>query len=356
MKTKLGYRIHYVFFCTVPPWDSVLKFRHKHFKYHLISAEGMNTEYLFEIFDSSKEACKTEIIFTSNDRQENEIRESLLAIATKKRITDKEEASKTLAQKMYEKTDQRNGVGLFVIMLGKKDVKTKVVLARFKGAEALQSEGELLKYLEQVFTKQAKHYKLAVYEDLISEKSFWKGYAIDKQTALGAYRPFSDFWIEDFLQSETSITSSQGTAQLCIIIKNAIKKISLIQQQEELISAVINLKGKANKSISVKAFCENYLSDDLRQAVKNEIADDFYNSVFTLDSDEYERQLGNTVLTIKGGIIAFVPTFMYDSNVREEITKNGAKKIVIEGLLEEKKINGKKLSSSKSIKPNTNAN
>lgn len=339
MKTKQAFIVEYVFFSTVPPFNDQSKYRNRNLKFRLITQPSKTTDYLFNIFDASRNDCKVEISFKSNQGQENEIRTMILKIVTSKKVPEKEMFSRLLAKKMYDVTDHRNGSGLFVIIQGTKGDKTRIVLSRFKGAEGLHSQGKVLEYLAEVFTKQSRHYKLAVYEGVISEKSFWKGYAIDRQTAENTYKPFSYFWINEFLQSETTITSGQGTTQLAKIIKIALNKTTSLAQQEQLISAIVNLKYKPNTQISVKSFSETYLNQDLREILKGEINDDFYNSIFTLDSEVYEKELGSTVLTLDEGIMAYVPTFKYDKHVKEEISNKGTKKVTIEGFLKEKKVN-----------------
>ncbi len=198
MKTKQAFAVNFIFFATIPPHDPVKKYRNRLLKYKLVNETGKSTDFLFKIFDSAKKDCKIEIAFVSTDSQENEVRDLLLQMAQTNKISDKEQIAKSLARRMYDITDDRNGAGLFVIIEGKKEKRTRIMLCRFKGVEALHTDGKALAYLAEVFSKQSNHYKLVVYEDIVSIKSFWKGYAIDKQTSPNSYKPFSNFWIEKF--------------------------------------------------------------------------------------------------------------------------------------------------------------
>jgi hypothetical protein len=337
LKTNQGYEVDFVYFATVPPYDAVKKEKHKDLYYTLVNAKGEVSEYLFKIFDDAPSDCKVEIIFTSDGNQGNEIRTLILRIANSKTTQAKENAANDLTMKMYEVTDFRNETGLFIIIEGKKGTKTRIVLARFKRNEGLYNQGNALEYLRNVFTK-SSHYKLAIYEDIPSDKSFWKGYAIDRQTSTTTYKPFSYFWIEDFLQSQTSITSVQGTTQLSKVIKTLLKQTKTLEEQEQVISGIVNLKSKRDAQISVENFCQNYLSPELTKVVKKEVTEDFFNSVFPVDKAVMQRELGATVLTLDGGITANIPTFQYERHVKEE-TKNGQKRVTIEGLLKGKRVN-----------------
>lgn len=338
MQTPQGFEIDFVYFANVPPYDEVKKHKNKDFTYRLLEAHDDElTAYLFKIFDDAPTDCKVEILFTSNDKQENEIRSLVLKIAMSKTEKPKEGAANDLSVKMYEVTDGRNETGLFIIMQGRKGKSTRVVLARFKRNEGLHSEGGGLEYIKNVFTK-SKHYKLAIFEDVPSDKSFWKGYAIDRQSTAQTYKPFSIFWIEDFLQAQTALTSVQGTDQLSKIVKNLLKQTTSLEQQEQIISAVVNLRSKPNAQISVKSFCQNYLTPELTAIVQKEVGEDFYNSVFSVDKDVMRKELGATVLTLDEGIMAYVPTFKYDKHVTERI-ENGKKIVMIQGALKDKRVN-----------------
>ena len=350
MQTPQGFEIDFVYFANVPPYDDVKKHKHKDFTYHLIEAQDDElTAYLFKIFDDAPTDCKVEILFTSNDKQENEIRSLILKIAMSKTEKPKEDAANDLSMKMYEVTDGRNETGLFIIMQGRKGTSTRVVLARFKRNEGLRNQGGDLEYIKNVFTK-SKHYKLAIFEDVPSDKSFWKGYAIDRQSTAQTYKPFSIFWIEDFLQAQTALTSVQGTDQLSKIVKQLLKQTTSLEQQEQIISAVVNLRSKPNAQVSMKSFCQTYLTPELTAIVQKEVNDDFFNSVFDVNKEVMNKELGATVLTLDEGITAYVPTFKYGKHVTEEV-KNGKKTVTIQGVLKEKRVNTGKEPVSAEAKP-----
>lgn len=351
MKTKLSFIVKQIFFATVPPYDDQKKYRNRLLKYKVITETGGTSEYLFDIFDKASNDCKVEILFKSDQNQSNPIRSILLDFLTATSLSGKEDCFRKLAMRMYDVTDERNGMGLFVLIEGKKGAETRLMLSRFKGAQGLHSEGDVLKYLSQVFTKQNNHYKLAVFQDIPSKKSFWKGYAIDRQTAASSYKPFSFFWIEDFLQAETAITDSQGTSQLSKILKNVLRDTSDLNEKEQIISAVINLKSKPSGRISMKSFTDKYLSEELQSRFKNETNnDEFYSSEFGIDKDVLQKELGNTVLILEDGVTAFIPSFSYNKHVTELDTEKGEKKIKIEGILRDKKMNMGKDKKNKNLK------
>lgn len=343
MKSPNGFDIDYVFFAHVPPYreeDQPMTLQTE-----VLKKEGKTTEYLFKIFDKAIDEARIEILFNSDEKQNNSIRNNILTLTQKNENAHKNIYAKKLATSLYHKTDERNGNGLLTIIQGKKAGTTRLVLIRFKGDEGLYNQGKklLVDYIPEVYTKKSNHYKLAVYEDILSDKAFWKGYAIDKQISANTYKQVSFFWVEQFLNSKTALTSAQGTMQFSKIIKTILSKTTDVAEQEEIISGIVNLRTKRDVQISVADFCKNYLSEKVTTRIKDEMKnDDFFNSLFPVDSDIYSKEFGKTVLSLQDGITAFVPSFSYGKHVTETTNEDGSKNVKIEAKLKAKKINVEK--------------
>lgn len=340
MKTKESFNVKHIFFATVPPYDNLKKNRNKLLKYRVIAPSGTTSNYLFDIFDNSTSDCKVEIKFKSDDNQWNEVRDLMLGIVLTNDIKKKSKCFQELTTRMYRITDDRNGMGLFVLIEGKKGRETRLMLCRFKGSQGLHNEGDDLKYISQVFTRQSNHYKLAVFQDIPSKKSFWKGYAIDRQTASTNYKPFSYFWIESFLEAETAITNAQGTAQFSKILKNVLNGSLSLEEKQQIISGIINVQSKSSGNISIDSFVKQYLTGPLANKFLEETNnDEFFHSEFGIDNEVFAKELGSTVLALEDGVTAFVPTFNYKKHVKEHHSERGRQKITIEGYLKDKRIN-----------------
>ena len=338
METKGGYEIKLAHIAYVPPFpkdSSRLLLRTE-----VLREESKTTEYLFEIFDAAFDHAKIEIHFRSDDKQYNPVRESIMSVmieADKKKIAN----VKKLCQRLHQQTDNRNGNGLFVIIEGQKGLSTRLVLMRFKGEEGLVSRNNkrLVDYMSEVFSRKSTHYKLAAYEEQFSEKSFWRGWSVDKQISGTAHKPISQFWISEFLDSETALTPSQGTMQFSKVLKEVLNKTRGLTGQEEIVHGLMNLRAKKARRISLSEFCENYLSPETRQQVKECANEKFFDAIFDIDSEVYRKEFGRTVLSLENGITAYVPTFSYERHVKETTDNDGSKKVTIEAKLNSKKIN-----------------
>jgi hypothetical protein len=349
MKTPDGFNITYVFLAYVPPSNG----EDVELQTEIIKKTSRTTDYLFKIFDSAINEARIEILFNSDNKKNNGIRDHILSIGMKQDNKQKNPHAKKLAEHLHRVTDERSGTGLLAIIQGEKAKTTRIVVSRFKGDEGLYSKGStlLIDYISEVFTKKSNHYKLAVYEDILSTASFWKGYAIDKQISSNTYKQISFFWVENFLHSKTALTPAQGTLQFSKIIKTILSKTSDTAEQEEIISGIVNLRTKKDVQISVADFCRTYLSEKVTNKIKDEMSnDDFYNSVFAIDPQIYSKELGKTVLTLQNGITAFVPSFTYQNHVTETLNNDGTKNVRIEGKLKAKKINVEKKEKQKATK------
>lgn len=351
MKTPDGFDIKYIFFAHVPPFHE--ESQPLALQTRVLKKENKTTEYLFKIFDKAIDEARIEILFNSDEKQNNPVRKQILSIVQKEIINQKSIHAKKLAELLYDATDKRNGTGLLTIIEGQKAGLARIVLIRFKGDEGLYNHGKtlLVDYIPEVFTKKSNHYKLAVYQDIFSESSFWKGYAVDKQISGSTYKTISFFWVEEFLRSKTALTATQGTMQFSKIIKTFLQKTTDVTEQEEIITGILNLKTKKEVQISIADFCKNYLSEKVTTRLKDEMKnDDFFNSVFSIEKDIFKKEFGKTVLSLQDGITAYVPSFSYEKHVTETPNADGSKNVKIEAKLKSKKMNVQKKENSNVIK------
>ncbi len=339
MKTTDGFDIKFIFLAYVPPY---IVGKTIALETEVLNTQNKMTDYLLRIFDASINVCKTEINFISDGNQKNIVRSELLELMSNSIISIKEKNAKNLAEKLHLETDERSGTGLFVIIEGVKSNNTRIVLIRFGGDEGLYRHGSKkldIEYNDEIFSKKHSRNKITVFQDILSEKSFWYGHASDKQVSPGTLRTISYYWIEDFLNAQTSITSAQGTMQFSKIINTVLTKTKNITEQEQIVSAIANLKSKPNYQMSISSFCSTYLNEDLTKQIKKDVGEDFFNSVFTIDSEEYKKAFGKTFLSLHNGITAFIPTNTYDKYVSEKPNNDGSKDITITGKLAFKQFN-----------------
>lgn len=340
--TPYNFELKFAYAAWVPPFkneeDSKI-----HITSKLLESTNDAMKYFTKIFDESISSCRIEIIFKSNDSQENEVRKILLDLINKTTPAEKMILADTLAKRLSKITDNRNGTGLFVIIEGKKADSTRIILNRFREDEVVFSDvsgNELtVQLLTQAFSKKSRYYKLAVYEDIITERSFWKGFAIDKQKTAGSAKEISDYWIKEFLDSEPSVNSIQGTKTLSRIIKSILNSSDTIEEKELIISGILALKNRSNQFTSVETFCNTYLNEELKQKIMYELNDNYtFQSSFEIDNETYTKELGSKITSLESGVIVTAPTFLYDQYVDEADLGEGITQLTVKGKIKDKKL------------------
>jgi len=99
MKTLNGFDIKYVFLAYVPPFrDGDQPFK---IQTEVLKKENGSTPYLFKIFDKAIDEAHVEIIFTSDEKQNNDVRKDILSIAQKAVISEKSTHAKNIAHHSF---------------------------------------------------------------------------------------------------------------------------------------------------------------------------------------------------------------------------------------------------------------
>ena len=100
------------------------------------------------------------------------------------------------------------------------------------------------------------------------------------------------------------------------------------------------MKNRTEQYISVESFCDIYLNEELKAKIRTEMNDNYtFQSMFEIDSETYKQELGSKVTTLNNGVIVSAPTFLYDEYVKEEELEDGRMKLIVEGIVEDKKLN-----------------
>lgn len=346
--SEQGFQVKFAFVAWVPPLR-LKETNGQEVQSKVLDTKNKAFNYFLNIFEKALSDCTTEIQFRSPQLdQSNEVRSHILEIVSSKTQKRKEKSACALAERLASFTDERSGIGLFLIIAGQKLQTTRILLSRFRSDEVVftrhSKQQLIIDFLDEAFTKRSHYYKSAVFEDIPSTGAFWRGFAIDKQIVSNAKKEISSYWITDFLDAQSAITSIQGTMTFAKAMKAFLQESQSLSEKEQIISALLGLKNKTDKPISLESVCRDYLSDDLYQRFKVQFRDDyFFNSPFTLDADTYTAELGSTIVSLESGLIITAPTFDYKRFVKEETLPDGATQVSLSGRLQDKKLaKGKK--------------
>lgn len=336
MLTEAGFKLIFTFAATVPPLKLVTESEEK-VEAKIFDESEPGLKYLLKIFDEVTSNCKINVLFASNDNQQNGLRSNILSLLNSNRSDTQFKIAFDLSEKLAKATDDRNKHGLFIILIGKKLSSYRVVLIRFRAEEVVYKKvikgGFKIDLLKEAFTKNSKHYKVAYFEDELAEKgSFWTGYILDRQRTGDAKNEVSDYWIKDFLECEYAMTNLQGTRKLADYIKSYIKTLDSIDATNVVIDSVINLRNNLGNEMSILSYAEDFLPPNLRTDFRNFVGDDdVNNTLFNIDIDTYDFELPFKTITTDNKITLTVPTFMGSSLLTEKILEDGRKEFTFSG-------------------------
>ena len=287
-----------------------------------VPLDGKLFRLLENIYARSDEECDIEISFNADaeGRQENPCRSLLTTYLGGPTLV----RGRTIAMRLQEKTDKRSGLGLLFLIAGKEGHHHKIVISRFPTDSAILAEENqanlTVEFLERVFMKSATSYKAAMYQDTSLLAGFWQGRAVDKQIN-SRISEVSNYWIEDFLDSEFLLTAAAGTRRLGVALRNAAKLAEDLDVKQEITAAVTLARSLRNKRISIRDFEEQFgLSDEAREAIESQLPKaELAEEKFKFDFDEFSGEVGYRSVQLNNGGLLTAESAEFDDVFQREV-------------------------------------
>lgn len=274
---------------------------------------------LRDIFDTASSDCPIPIMFTSNgDKQENPVRNELLALLTKPDVA----TASPLATRLQNATSGTSGMGLLFICLGLDGEHTRIVISRFPADEGVVAERSVNKltvsFVEQVFLKSSFSYKAATYVTNGKANQLWSGYVVDKQINHGS-KAVADYWIVDFLHSEFSTTAAAGTKRLAQALRAVMASTSDLDIKREITSAVQLAGNLPRKAMTIADFCESFnLGEGTKRAIVAKVNPPrLVHEKFRFDTEEFARHIAYKQIELSNGAVLTAPADRFDECFRE---------------------------------------
>lgn len=303
-------------------------------------------KYFVDIFDTSLEKANIQILFKSDGMQSNVVRSDLLAILKASSEHNMKAVSDNLARRLARFTDKRSGNGLFVIVVGEKSGSLRIALNRFREDEVVTADrgGKQLDVdlLNNAFSKRSTHYKLAAYQDILSDRAFWEGFAIDRQRSNKGKGELSDYWIYDFLESQLHMTPKHGTRVFSRAVKMAMRSDIPVAVKQEFVAGLLALKARAGQLISLESFGAEFLSSEGEDLFREVAPDEkTYGLQFELDEEEFNEQVGIKTVYLSNTVTISAPVFEFDDYVHSEATESDEFRFSTQGNINDVKLGGK---------------
>lgn len=233
------------------------------------------------------------------------------------------DTGRALAERLAQHTTKRSGLGLLFLIAGEEGGSRKIVISRFPTQSAVMAEAEAatlnLAFLERVFLKNTHSYKAVVYQHASLTNGFWAGRAVDKQIE-SREREVSQYWINDFLDSDLRTTPARGTRRLAAALKVAASKTNDVGVKSEIASVVTLGPGMQGQTTSVNGFLDQFnLSEPTRAAILAEVKDPAIRAEnFVFDAPVFIEQVPYRTVELSSGAVLTAPSAEFDEVFTKE--------------------------------------
>ena len=290
-----------------------------------VPLSGQMFDLMYAIYSKSENDCDIDITFrsTPDGKQQNDCRDLLLAYLAAPSLT----AGQTIAERLGQTTDLRSALGLLFLIVGKEGRDHKIVISRFPTDSAIYVEEKpralTVQFLERVFMKNKHSYKAVLYRDASLRADFWNGRAIDKQINTPT-SPTSDYWISDFLLSEFTVTSAQGTSRFAKALRAAVHSDIPVEVKEEITAAAKLSSGLAGQRMSINQIAARFnLSQPAQAAViKGLKKPALANETFSFDADEFKSIVAFKSVELDNGATLTAESDRFDEVFHKEQIKD----------------------------------
>lgn len=273
-------------------------------------------DLLSDIYGKAERECSIDIAFNpiAANAAENPCRSLLLEYARAPSV----EAGLMLATRLAAHSTKRSALGLLFIATGLVGAQRKIVIARFaanSGILADEDRAELsVQFVERVFLRSISSYKAVLYQDDVTDQTFWSGKAVDRQINSGEVE-VSRYWISDFLDSDFKITSAQGTKVLAVAMRKASSQTENMQVKRE-ITAAATLGANLNQQVTTaREFLTRIgLSAQAQAEVAGQVKHErLLDEQFRFSAEEFERQLPYKTVKLDTGAMLTAAAAEFDN-------------------------------------------
>lgn len=300
-----------------------------------IPAAGSLYLMLSGLFGRAPGECTIELTFRPDQSgaQRNACASALLAYVAAPSLR----TGLPVAERLQRVTTNRSGLGLLFLLKGKNDQNEHTfVISRFPADEGIvareNQESLSVEFVEQVFMKNSRAYKSALFVTDSTDVPFTEGRAIDRQMSdAGEIR---EYWIADFLDSQLRTTGAAGTRRLATALQKAVRSASTVQVKRELVCASGLMRGQAGRVVSAERVVQKLgLSPEAANALTAAFPrPETFGERFQFDADEFERHVHYRAVELDNGAFLMAEDRRFDRVFdQEQLSRKGYNRYTTEG-------------------------
>lgn len=308
-----------------------------------LKLDGKMFDLLNTIYGRSEDECDIDITFlpAPDGAQQNDCRDLIVEYLGRPTLAN----GRAIAAMLEKSTDFRSGLGLLFLLAGREGRDHRIIISRFPTDNAIYVDENqrdfTVEFLERVFMKNKASYKAVLYQHASLHAGFWNGRVVDKQLN-NPSGDASNYWIAEFLASESTVTPARGTRWLAVALRDAVKHSEFAIKQEITAAATL-APGLAGQVLSIAEFADRFrLSDAARAAIVKELKSPrMAQQRFQFDLAEFRSLVAFKAVALNNGVTLTAPSESFDDVVRKEHAEHGQIRFITEGVVVDEKLKTK---------------
>ncbi len=303
---------------------------------------GQLLDLLLDIFYRAESECDMDLVFKPDMHraQNNECRNALMAFVRNPSV----HTGEIIARRLETVTPPQAGVALLFLLLGTDNKgQHRLVVSRFSAETGIlaQEVGQSLslKFIEQIFLKNAFAYKSAFFKTEDIAADFPGGRTMDRQ-ARNTGKP-AKYWVQEFLQSELLTTDASGTQFLAKALDEAVKSEKDGRLKQELLSATTLIRGFDGFTQSTESMLTTLpLTEPAVQAITARFSrPESMRDVFRFNAAEYDKHIRYQTVELDNGATLTAVNGDFSEVFQEEIVSDdGRVRFTTEGNILDRRI------------------
>jgi hypothetical protein len=219
-------------------------------------------------------------------------------------------ASLKLSERLADSMDNRSPAALLVLTCLEDGNKRRTILWAFPQESGFQfrsnSSGSNIRVLKDIFSHSSRLRKAALFEGPNTTAGFLSGRIIDLQ-AYGSTGTGADYWIDQFLDCEFSLSGVAGTRRLANYLRAAHEALRVQDDKEQVFAAIMAIRTSPTTNWSYNRVAKQFLKEPARSEFLGGVPTREANLVFKFDRDEFEKRLNFRVFETQRGIYVSAP-------------------------------------------------
>jgi hypothetical protein len=174
-----------------------------------------------------------------------------------------------------------------------------------------------------------------LFEGRNSTSGFLTGRIIDLQ-AYGSTGTGADYWVDQFLDCQFSLSGVAGTRRLASYLRAAHDSLSAQDDKDQVFATILAIRSSPTTNWSYKRVAKQFLKEPARSEFLGRVPTREADLIFTFDRDEFESRLNFRVFQTQRGVYISAPFGTIGTAV--QLTAAPQRRITVDDVVVDEKV------------------